>query len=117
MDEAPKLPEITDQQLAQFRRCRFVHRVFHPTDCYKSLEPIEDLNAYLEEYGERGDQMFDDPERFEVLEGGWDHEHCDVCCAKVMDGDWYWPNEDEDAGKVDLCEACYRRVLRLLHGV
>ena len=59
------------------------------------------------------DEPFD-PGEFELREGGWDHEHCDVCWAKVVDGMAYWPNVDPDAGQVDLCEACYPRVIALL---
>lgn len=55
-----------------------------------------------------------DPAEYELREGGWDHEHCDVCRARVEDGMSYWPNVDPDAGHVDLCEACYPRVMALL---
>jgi hypothetical protein len=55
-----------------------------------------------------------DPEEWELREGGWDHEHCDVCWATVTDGMSYWPNVDPDAGQVDLCEACYPRVMARL---
>jgi hypothetical protein len=63
---------------------------------------------------EKGDEFLDDPEVFEVLEDGWDHEHCDVCSARIEPGDWYWPNEDESIGDIDLCEECWRRVMKLL---
>lgn len=55
-----------------------------------------------------------DPKEFELREGGWDHEHCDVCWAEVLDGMSYWPNVDPDGGHVDLCETCYARVMALL---
>jgi hypothetical protein len=55
-----------------------------------------------------------DPEKFELLEGGWDHEHCYVCWAHIVEGDLYWPNEDEDVGHVNLCEKCYPGVMGLL---
>jgi len=51
---------------------------------------------------------------WELVEDGWDHEHCDVCWAKITDGMLYWPNVDPDAGHVDLCDACYVRVMTLL---
>ena len=55
-----------------------------------------------------------DPEKFELREGGWDHEHCEVCWTHVEPGDSYWPNVDEAGGHVDLCERCYPRVVALL---
>jgi hypothetical protein len=114
MDESPKLPEITDKDLATFRRCHFVRRVFRARDCYRSLEPPEDFMDFLEEWQEQGDDLFEDPERFEVIEGGWDHEHCDVCWVRIGDGDPYWPNEGEEGGHVDLCDKCYPRVMEVL---
>jgi hypothetical protein len=114
MSEAPKQPTITEQDLATFRRCRFVHRVFHPRDAYQSLEPPADFVALVKEWGERGDELLEDPERFEVIPGGWDHEHCDVCMVRIEGGDSYWPNEEEQEGQVDLCEQCYLRVMELL---
>jgi hypothetical protein len=114
MDETPELPEITRADLATFRRCRFVRRVFRPRDCYWSLEAPDDVWAFAEEWQERGDDFLKDPERFEVVEGGWDHEHCDVCRVTIEDGDPYWPNEDEEVGQVDLCGKCYPRVMDLL---
>jgi hypothetical protein len=114
MSETPKLPAIPEQELATFRRCRFAHHVFRPRDCYRSLEPSPDFLAFVDEWGERGDELLNGPTLFEVIEGGWDHEHCDVCWARIEDGDTYWPNVDEEAGDVDLCEKCYPRVMELL---
>jgi hypothetical protein len=39
-----------------------------------------------------------------------------VCVASlpITDGVWYWPDVDPNAGRVDLCEACYPRVMKLL---
>lgn len=114
MSKTPDQPRITEKELSTFRRCRFVHRVFRPRDSYRSLEPPADFMEFLNEWQARGDDFFEDPTRFEVIEGGWDHEHCDVCWARIEDGDTYWPNEDEEAGQVDLCEKCYPRVMELL---
>ena len=55
-----------------------------------------------------------DPDEYELIEDGWDHEHCDVCSATVVDGMHYWPNVDPNAGQVDLCEACHPRVMAIL---
>lgn len=114
MSERSDLPKISEQELATFRRCRFVRRVFHPRDCYRSLEPPKDFLEFLEEWNARGDELLDDPTRFEVVPGGKDHEHCDVCMVRVEDGDTYWPNESEEVGQVDLCDHCYPLVMELL---
>jgi hypothetical protein len=114
MDEPPNLPPITEQELATFRRCRFARRVFHPRDCYRSREPVGDFSEFAEEWRERGDELLQDDSLFEVVPGGWDHEHCDVCWGRVVEGMTYWPNVNEDAGHVDLCETCYPRVMALL---
>jgi hypothetical protein len=48
------------------------------------------------------------------VDGGWDHEHCDVCHARIADGDAYWTNGHEPGGHVDLCDECYPRVMAFL---
>jgi hypothetical protein len=30
-----------------------------------------------------------DPAVYELIQDGWDHEHCDVCWARIADGDVY----------------------------
>jgi hypothetical protein len=108
----PEEPEITPEQLATFRRCQFVRRVFASYPCLRSIEPMDDEEGWHVSKPYHGEPY--DPEKFELLEGGWDHEHCDVCWAHIEEGDSYWPNEDEDGGHVDLCEKCYPRVMGLL---
>jgi hypothetical protein len=105
-------PEITLEQLALFSRCRFVRRVFASYPSLRSIEPTDDEEGWHVSFPYHGEPY--DPEQFELIEGGWDHEHCDVCWARIQDGDSYWPNEDEDVGQVGLCEACYPRVMGLL---
>ena len=114
MDEESKLPAITDEALVLYRRCRFLHREFWPRDCYKTREPPTDVLAFVDEWQKQGEQFLEDPERFEVIEGGWDHEHCDVCWLRIDPGDWYWPNEEPSIHQIELCDTCYRRVIKLL---
>src|SRR5262249_40184725 len=61
MSDKPELPSISEQELSTFRRCRFVHRVFRPRDCYRSLEPPADFRAFLGEWQARGDELLEDP--------------------------------------------------------
>jgi hypothetical protein len=117
--------EITADELATFRRCTFARRVFasYPTLRAKTPMHSDDLPPDSRGDGE-GDGEWHmskpyqgepfDPEEYELQDGGWDHEHCDLCWTKVEDGMSYWPNVDRDAGHVDLCESCYPRVLALL---
>ena len=114
MSEMPDLPTISDAELATFRRCRFVHRLFRARDGYRSISLPDNFTAFLDEWQTRGDEMLDDPSKFEVIKDGWDHEHCDVCWARVEEGDTYWPNQEGNVGQVDLCEKCYPRVMALL---
>lgn len=105
------LPKITPQELALYRSCHFVHQVFRPRPALRSIEPVEDILEWVKSLPD-GDEYID-PEKFEVVEGGWDHEHCDVCFACIEEGDPYWANERP--GDVDLCEKCYLRVRHLIH--
>jgi hypothetical protein len=105
-------PEITPEQLATFHRCRFVRRVFTPYACLRSIEPMDPEEGWHLSKPYKGEEY--DPEKYELQEGGWDHEHCDVCWANIEDGDAYWPNVDEEGGHVDLCEQCHPRVMALL---
>jgi hypothetical protein len=103
---------ITPDDLAVFRKCRFVHSIFEARDAYRALKPTKDLWEYMRKRAEMGEEAFDDPSEYERVAGGWDHEHCDVCMGRIEPGDTYWANERP--GDVDLCEKCYVRVLSLL---
>jgi hypothetical protein len=104
---------ITPEMLAVFRECHFMHVVFEARDAYRTVKPIKDLWDYMKKRAEKGEERFDDPEEYEEVEGGWDHEHCDVCMGEIGPGNSYWANERP--GDVDLCEKCYPRVSALLH--
>jgi hypothetical protein len=110
----PEEPEIPLEQLDLYRCCRFVHRVFAPYPCLRSIEPMGDgpFQGHRMWKPYRGQDY--DPEEFELVEGGWDHEHCHLCGAHIDDGDSYWANEDEDWGLVDLCAKCYSDAIGLL---
>ena len=113
--------EITPGELETFRRCTFARRVFaaYPTPRARTPMRADDLPPPSRDGDEwhmsrayRGEPF--DPEEYELQDGGWDHEHCDVCRATVEDGTAYWPNVDPVVGHVDLCEACYPLVMALL---
>ncbi len=114
-------PEITPEQLATFRRCTFIRRVFASYPLLRAKKPLRNDELPPDSRDETEwhvskpftGEPFDAAE-WELQEGGWDHEHCDVCFFTVTDGVAYWPNVDPDAGQVDLCEACYPRVMARL---
>jgi hypothetical protein len=106
--------------LATFHRCTFTRRVFASYPSLRAKKPM-DRDALPPDSRDGGEwhsstqytgQPFD-PEEYELVEGGWDHEHCDVCWARVEDGMSYWLNVNPPP-YVDLCEACYPRVMALL---
>jgi hypothetical protein len=73
------------------------------------IEPLSDEGGTLwKPY--RGQPY--DPAVCQFIEGGWDHEHCDVCNARVTDGDAYWTNDGPE--HVDLCPACFPAVRQAL---
>lgn len=103
------LDRVNLAEWESFRRFRFVQKTFHPYACLLSKEPLNEEGARLwEPY--RGQPY--DPDRFELMDDAWDHEHCDVCYAHVDDGMVYWSNDGPEY--VDLCTTCYPLVVREL---
>ncbi|MFO0959584.1 MAG: hypothetical protein U0800_19470 [Isosphaeraceae bacterium] len=46
-----------------------------------------------------------DPDRARLVPGGWDHEHCSMCLARIVPGDAWWATAPpEEAG---LCPDCH----------
>jgi hypothetical protein len=53
-----------------------------------------------------------DHARLRHVPGGWDHEHCELCAAKVLPGDEWWAAEgDGRSDPVGVCLACHRDVV------
>src|SRR4051794_11755382 len=48
------------------------------------------------------DETIYNPEKYDVVPGAWDHEHCDVCDKRLEDGDGYWRNSENFI----LCPKC-----------
>ncbi len=110
--------QITPEQLTLFRRCQFARRVFVSYPSLRSIKPMgdeDDDETWHLSKPYTGEPF--NPEEYELLEGDWDHEHCDVCWAKIVDGISYWSNVGAGIGQVDLCEACYTRVTKFLNSM
>ncbi|HEY1186563.1 MAG TPA: hypothetical protein VGE74_02850 [Gemmata sp.] len=87
---------VSPEEWVTFRRCRFVPRTFTPYSCLAARDGGG--------WGPYRGQPFD-PSVWKLVEGGWDHEHCDVCSARIADGAAYWANAGPE--HVDLCPVCY----------
>jgi len=105
-----QVPDIRDRvapdEWAAFRQCRFEPRTFAPYPCLAAT----DGGAWVPYRG----QPFD-PAAWGLVDGGWDHEHCDVCSARITDGMGYWANAGPE--HVDLCGVCYPLVRAALDAV
>jgi hypothetical protein len=86
------------------RRQRFVRQRFTDQDMLMAREPNEaGYYASCPYHGEPYDET-----RFRVVPGGWDHEHCFVCMAKVLLNEEWWRAEPPQ--QVGLCLECYARL-------
>ncbi len=89
------------------RTLRFVRRPYSDKDMLLALEPND--AGYYASHVYHG-QPFD-PAQYRVVGGGWDHEHCYLCWAKVLPGEEWWashPANFED--EMGLCLDCYSRL-------
>jgi hypothetical protein len=53
-----------------------------------------------------------DATEWAVVSGGWDHEHCTLCFARIVDDMTYWANGNE---VVILCDRCFDHYRPQLH--
>lgn len=103
MRDRPNIREqVPDAEWETFRRCRFVQKSFRSYPCLVMIEPLNEEGGSLWKPYRGGPY---DSDVYELIEGGWDHEHCDVCYARITDGDLYWTNDGPE--HVDLCLSCY----------
>jgi len=51
-----------------------------------------------------------DKEKYDLVEGMWDHEHCESCTFEIKDGDTYWKSKT-DYYQI-LCEQCHNAFIR-----
>jgi hypothetical protein len=100
--------EATRREMEAFvRTLRFVRCPFSNQDMLLALEPNE--AGYYVSAIYHGEPF--DPTRYRVVRGGWDHEHCYLCWAKVLSGEEWWvahPATGEN--EIGLCLDCYARL-------
>jgi hypothetical protein len=44
----------------------------------------------------------------QVIPGGWDHEHCQLCRGHIDHGDFGYRDQDE----LWMCESCYNKYVK-----
>jgi hypothetical protein len=87
----------------------FVHKTFYTM---ASLQARQSENGWVASKPHRG-QDFDDAQ-WTLIPGGWDHEHCRLCYARIVDGMTYWANGNEVIILCDRCFDHYRPELQVL---
>jgi hypothetical protein len=91
---------LRDEKFATIDRRDFVQVTFQPIPALASRTNPGHWRRY---HG----QPFDEAE-WELVEGMWDHEHCDVCFAHIEPGMTYWSSKNDTF----LCDMCYDRYLQ-----
>ena len=91
---------ICDEKFATIEGRDFVQKVFQPISALVK----RDHPGYWRRYAGR---PFDEA-GWKLVPEVWDHEHCDVCFARVAPGMTYWASSDNTF----LCDMCYDRYLR-----
>lgn len=112
--------EISQEDLETFRSFTFARRVFKPYASLRAKEPVDpsSLPPVSRDDGEwyasiqYTGQPFD-PDEYEFVDEGWDHEHCEVCWVRIEEGMSYWTSVTPRPF-VELCEACHARIVALL---
>jgi hypothetical protein len=78
---------------------RFTQTTFH---VLPSLRAIRGEGGWVCSKPYHGEEF--DASAWKLVEGGWDHEHCTLCFARIVDGMTYWANANE---VVILCDRCF----------
>src|SRR5262245_43056976 len=108
LDRANELhaQDVRRQRETFLRTLPFVRRRYSDKDMLETLEP--NSAGYYASSVYHGEPF--DPARYRLVRGGWDHEHCYLCRAKVLAGEEWWtshPPKFQD--EIGLCLDCYAR--------
>jgi hypothetical protein len=96
--------EYHRKEFAQIFDRQFVQQTFASHAALLAKEPVNNHRILQDYHGEPYDAS-----KFDLVEEGWDHEHCSVCFFTVKDGHTYWENGDRI--KL-LCDACYETFVK-----
>jgi hypothetical protein len=111
MNERERLERLAEYQRQYLDECRgrqFARKTFASYPSLRSIGPEawDEQDAYHVASPYTGQEY--DAEKFEVVEAGWDHEHCHVCNAHIEPGDEYW--QSDEPHPLELCLACYQHL-------
>jgi hypothetical protein len=81
---------------------QLVLQKYAATDLITSLRPTQGGMVMSQPY--QGETF--DPQHSRVIKGGWNHEHCFMCKAKVLPGDEWWAALPP-GGDIGLCLDCH----------
>lgn len=106
-DDAPEADEVDSSGWKRevLEKCRFVHTTFSSSPMLEKVEPT--ATGFVPWFRYTGQDY--DPAQWRLIPGGWNHEHCFLCLAHIVENDTYWRNTGKD--EVELCEGCYSRFL------
>ncbi len=97
--------EYHRKEFAEIHDRQFVQRTFASHSALMAKELMNNHRVLSDYHGEPYDTS-----KFDLVEGGWDHEHCSVCFFTIKDGHTYW----ENGGRIKLlCDACYETFARI----
>jgi hypothetical protein len=77
----------------------FVQRTFASRSALVAKKPVNGHRMWADYHGQAYDES-----AFDLVEGMWDHDHCDLCWFTITDGFTYWENSNRIKR---LCDACY----------
>jgi len=105
-----------DEEFDNISDLDFSHKTFTSSDSLVSIGPVnpDDLPKHEEARCYRHGtsevpyvgQPYD-PEKFKLVKGEWDHEHCLVCRFSIHNQNTFWQNS---RGRI-LCDACYEHYI------
>lgn len=91
------------KEFAEILDRAFVRRTFASRAALVAKKPVNGNRTWADYQGQAYDES-----QFDLVEGMWDHDHCNVCFFSITDGFTYWENADRI--KL-LCDACYEALI------
>jgi hypothetical protein len=87
------------KQFAEITDSAFVQRTFVSHAALVAKRSVNGHRMWTDHHGQAYDQS-----EFDLVEGMWDHDHCQICWFTITDGFTYWENSNRSRL---LCDACY----------
>jgi hypothetical protein len=105
----PKRANLTDPHFVEALGSNpildFCHHVFSPSPAMVQKELVNGHRMWRKfEEGEYN------AEKYDIVPGMWDREHCSVCSSRIVEGNRYWENSEAHV----LCPDCYERFREMI---